>query len=189
MQVAHQAVRRMAHQAGKDVSQAPALAGAAPNAARCRYAAQDHRGVVAAGQAAHPDERVTDAANGVEAAHTASQLAPHRREEAMRRTAERASQVCRSGHDAFCRSRGRRRASIGGKIRDGEVNLVTDARDHRQCAGLIARATCSSLNAHRSSSDPPPRARISTSHSPRLEASSMRRMMPGAAAAPCTGVG
>src|ERR1700691_5154561 len=52
----------------------------------------------------------------------------------------------------------------------------------------IARARRSSLNAHRSSSEPPPRAKISTSHSARAEALSRAATSAGTAAAPCTAV-
>ena len=47
---------------------------------------------------------------------------------------------------------------VGDQIGDGEVDLVTDARHHRHDRRRdMARATTSSLNAHRSSSEPPPR--------------------------------
>jgi hypothetical protein len=53
----------------------------------------------------------------------------------------------------------------------------------------MARATASSLKAHRSSSDPPPRATITTSGQPDwLKYSSARQISP-AAASPCTCVG
>ncbi len=60
--------------------------------------------------------------------------------------------------------RRRRRAQIGDKIRNREIRLVADAGDYREFRdAAIARATISSLNAHKSSSDPPPRATMTTS--------------------------
>jgi len=56
-------------------------------------------------------------------------------------------------------------------------------------AALIARTTISSLKAQRSSSDPPPRATMSTSQSARASASAIVRAISSAAPAPCTGVG
>ena len=54
----------------------------------------------------------------------------------------------------------------------------------------MARATRSSLKAQRSSSEPPPRARISTSHSGALPGQSERSDDLGRRpAAPCTGTG
>ena len=56
-------------------------------------------------------------------------------------------------------------------------------------ARCIARATTSSLKAQRSSSDPPPRVRMSTSHSGRPQARSIIRAIASAAPAPWTGTG
>ena len=53
----------------------------------------------------------------------------------------------------------------------------------------MARAKPSSLKAHRSSSEPPPRARIKTSHSARRPASPIAAMISLAACAPWTGTG
>ena len=74
----------------------------------------------------------------------------------------------------LCSARGRRRAHVGDEIRDGEVHFVADAATTRDRQARIARATRSSLKDHRSSIEPPPRATISTSHSRRAAASSMR---------------
>ena len=53
----------------------------------------------------------------------------------------------------------------------------------------IARATTSSLNAHRSSMLPPPRHMISTSQSRRSPAVAIAAAMRAAAPSPCTGAG
>ena len=78
-------------------------------------------------------------------------------------------------HDALGRAARRRRAHVRDEVRDREV----DSRGRRRSRSgsgsrTCARATPSSLNAHRSSSDPPPRATISTSQSARAAASLMR---------------
>jgi hypothetical protein len=52
-----------------------------------------------------------------------------------------------------------------------------------------ARATPSSLKAQRSSSEPPPRATMSTSHSARVLARAIAARNSGTAALPCTAVG
>ena len=57
----------------------------------------------------------------------------------------------------------RRRAHVGDEIGDGVVDFMADGRNHRNRERWIARATVSSLKAHRSSSEPPPRPTIITS--------------------------
>ena len=61
---------------------------------------------------------------------------------------------------------------------------TTGSRD-----STIARATASSLNAHRSSIEPPPRQTISTSTSARALAEAIAAAISAAAPAPCTAHG
>ena len=62
------------------------------------------------------------------------------------------------------RRRGRRRrAHVGGVVDQRRVGLVADRGNERDFASAAARTTISSLKLHRSSSEPPPRATISTS--------------------------
>ena len=67
-----------------------------------------------------------------------------------------------------------------------QAGMDTDAA-HRKAR--IARATPSSLKAQRSSSEPPPRATIKTSHSARPLAIAIAARNSGTAALPCTAVG
>ena len=68
-------------------------------------------------------------------------------------------------HDDFGGGGGRGGAHVGDEIGDGEIGFVADAGDNRNLQSAMARATISSLNAQRSSSEPPPRARMMTSTS------------------------
>ena len=62
---------------------------------------------------------------------------------------------------------------------------VTTGIEH----STIARATISSLKAHKSSSEPPPRTRSNTSQSRRWDARWIAWAMRAAAPSPCTGTG
>jgi hypothetical protein len=77
--------------------------------------------------------------------------------------ADACQQVGPIRHQQFGGGRRRGRAQVGGEIGQGEVGLVADRGDHRHRAAAIARTRPSSLNAHRSSSEPPPRASTITS--------------------------
>ena len=63
---------------------------------------------------------------------------------------------------------GRRRAQVGAEVGDGEVGLVADAADQRHRAAHDGARQRSSLKAHRSSIEPPPRTSRITSTAPRL---------------------
>jgi hypothetical protein len=52
---------------------------------------------------------------------------------------------------------GSRRAQVGGEVAQGEIRFVTDPADDGTSELATARTTRSSLNAHRSSMEPPPR--------------------------------
>ena len=68
------------------------------------------------------------------------------------------------GDDDLGGRRRRRRAEVGDEVGDRDVGLVADGGDDRhRTTRAIARATTSSLNAQRSSIDPPPRPTITTS--------------------------
>ncbi len=119
-----------------------------------------------------------------------AQGAQHGRLEATRQQFEALLPHTPVGYHAAAPRRGRGRA-LRSATKSAIVTSVswpmpaTTGRAQR----AKARATRSSLNAHRSSSEPPPRASISTSHSARAEARSSAATMAGAAAAPCTGAG
>ena len=60
------------------------------------------------------------------------------------------------------RGRRRRRPDVGREIGQRDVRLVAHPQTSGTVCATTARTTASSLNAHRSSSEPPPRARIVT---------------------------
>ena len=72
-------------------------------------------------------------------------------------------QVGTHRHRHLSRSGRCRRTLVGSKINQRGVGFMANGRDHRNAHAATARTTSSSLNAHRSSSDPPPRATISRS--------------------------
>ena len=90
--------------------------------------------------------------------------------------AQAPQQVIAMRDQQFGRGRRRRRAQVGDEIGEAEVDLVADRGHHWNLRlAAIARATASSLNAHRSSSEPPPRVSSNTSKRPRRGAAQHRR--------------
>ena len=85
--------------------------------------------------------------------------------------------------------RGRGGAEIGDEVGNGEVRLVPNSRDNGTVLAAMARATDSSLKVHRSSSDPPPRATITTCAHPELLKYSMPRQTASTDPSPCTSAG
>lgn len=89
----------------------------------------------------------------------------HRHFKALLPGLELAQQLLLVAADHFCRRGGRRGAQVGDKIGDSDVSLMAYGADDGNRLAKIARATRSSLKLHKSSSEPPPRPTISTSHS------------------------
>ncbi len=112
----------------------------------------------------------------------------------MRQRAQAPGKLAQQGaalrRDQFGGGGRRRRAQVGSEIGDGEVGFVADARRSPAAAlARIARATTSSLKAHRSSSEPPPRTSSSTSTSARCATVASIAAIRAPASAPCTGTG
>ena len=112
-----------------------------------------------------------------------------RADEAPRDRRARPRNAAHSGDDERRGARGRRRADVGDEIADREVGFVADTRTIGSADSNTARATISSLNAHRSSSEPPPRHTISTSTSACRFASRIAAAISLRAPAPCTDAG
>ena len=92
-----------------------------------------------------------------------AELALHAVEHAVVELREAMRELGADRHRELGGGRGRRGAPVGGIVDQRRVGLVSDRRDQGMRLAAAARTTISSLNAHRSSSEPPPRATISTS--------------------------
>ena len=100
-------------------------------------------------------------ARGGSSAARAPRAAARRR---SRSRSMRAQNSSLRGDDDLGGGRRRRRAQVGDEVGDGDVGLVADGRNDRHRASCaMARATTSSLNAQRSSIEPPPRPTMTTS--------------------------
>src|SRR6266403_171297 len=122
----------------------------------------------------------------LEARAIRAQLAAHARVQAQRGARQDLeTRVAIRHHQLRGPRGGGARASAARSAMVKSISCPTPETTGRRHARM-ARATRSSLNAHRSSSEPPPRARISTSHSARAEAVCSAATSAGTAAAPCT---
>ena len=156
--------RRRSAASARRAGAAPGSPGAAAAPSRCcssRSACALARAAASLGRASRSDRVSSRCASRVQ------RRAAARCCSAPRPAPQAAQQSDRRRRRQFGRRGRRRRAQVGGEVGQRDVGLVADAADHRQRQPAIARTTRSSLKAHRSSSEPPPRQTISTSTSAR----------------------
>ena len=141
-----------------------------------RAAARGRRGAAPAGRGARPDAPASTRAAAF--AQRASSVRSSRRMATSRRAAGARARSAMQAADPARRARPRPKVSgaRASATKSAIVKSISWPMPLTTGIGLatMARATRSSLNAQRSSSEPPPRARINTSHSRRARCQAQR---------------